>query len=124
MSERTDVPWAMIFELHPALKPELVSVTKFVKAIEGDPYAGIKYGGISQDIRNLLYLCVRILIILGGEETLRRYGGIGGDNLTVPMKTNLDATVNQIKENQAKFKRVIVTPAVYPITHYTLQTPR
>ena len=58
LSERTDVPWALIFELHPALKPELESVTKFVKAIEGDPYAGIKYGEISQDIRNLLYLCV------------------------------------------------------------------
>jgi hypothetical protein len=31
---------------------------KFVKEIEGDIFAGIKYGGIAQDIKNILYFCV------------------------------------------------------------------
>jgi hypothetical protein len=92
------------FSLFPILKSELETVALFVKEIEGDAYAGVKNVGISQEIKNLLYFCVRALKILGGEDSLRSYGEFGGDNsqLTVPMKVTIDAMIEKLKERQVK----------------------
>lgn len=72
--------------------------------MKGDPFAGIKYGGTAQEIKNLLYFSVRALIVLGGEETLRTSARYGGDNsqLAVPMKITLDALTERMKERQVK----------------------
>jgi hypothetical protein len=104
IGKRTDVPWINIFDRFPTLSAELLTVDLFVKKIEGDAFAGIKYGGISKQIKNLLYLSVRALIVLGGEKSLRAYGGIGGDSSqqTVPMKITIDAIIDELKERQVK----------------------
>jgi hypothetical protein len=71
------------------LAAELTTTSRYISDIGEDRHAGIKYGGVSQEIKNLLYFCVRALIILGGEESLRNYAGFGGDHSqsAVPMKT-------------------------------------
>jgi len=110
ISERSDVPWVGLFERYPVLASEFEVAKQFLDSLEDDTFAGVKYGGISQEIKNLLYLSVRSLIILGGEESLKSYAGFGGEGtqLTVPMKTTLDLIITKIKEEQAK--QVIFLP--------------
>jgi len=86
------------------LASELEMTNSYVKFTQKDKFAGVKYGGVSQDVKNLLYFCDRGLIILGGEESLRGYGGFGGDNtqFSVPMKIQIDALVEKLKERQVK----------------------
>jgi hypothetical protein len=104
MAERSEVPWDMLFDRFPILAEELTSTSRYISDIGSDVHAGIKFGGVSQDIKNLLYFCVRSLIILGGEESLRNYAGFGGDNSqsAVPMKITLDALIDRLKERQIK----------------------
>jgi len=104
IAERTEVPWSLLLSKFPVLGSELNTATEFIKLVQGDPFAGMKYGGISREIRNLQYFCTKILIILGGEETLKRYAGYGGDSSTqaVPLKLQLDVWIEKLKEAQAK----------------------
>lgn len=116
IAERTEIPWRSLFGKFVTLETELNLANQFLKEIEGDPFAGIKYGGITQELKNLLYFCVRTLIVLGGEESLRTYAGYGGDNsqLAVPMKITLDALIERMKERQAKLATAAHgTPACY-----------
>lgn len=104
ISERIEIPWDMLFERFPILAEELESTTQYINEIGSDVYAGVKYGGVAQDIKNLLYFCVRALIVIGGEESLRNYAGFGGDSsqLAVPMKVTLDAIIERLKDRQVK----------------------
>lgn len=77
LSERSEVPWSATLSIHKALGTELTKGTQFIKLSEGDVYAGMKYGVISQEIKNLLYLFMRVMIVFGGEDTLRGYAGVG-----------------------------------------------
>jgi hypothetical protein len=109
MAERTEVPWDSLFSRFPALAAELTTTSRYITDIGEDRHAGIKYGGVSQEIKNLLYFCVRALIILRGEESLRNYAGFGGDSSqsAVPMKITLDAILDRLKERQVKLASVI-----------------
>jgi hypothetical protein len=104
IAERTEIPWENVFSKCPILQTELTVAHRYLKFIKGDKFPALKYGGISQDIKNLQYFCVRCLIVLGGEETLRNYAGVGGDNaqITVPMKVVLTAIIEKMKDRQAK----------------------
>lgn len=104
MAERSEVPWDALFNRFPVLAEELSSTSQYISDIGSDIHAGIKFGGVSQDIKNLLYFCVRSLIILGGEESLRNYAGFGGDSSqsAVPMKITLDALIDRLKVRQVK----------------------
>jgi hypothetical protein len=91
-NERTEVPWeGLILKLR-VLRRQLDPLTKHPLQIKGDPFAGTKFGGIAQAVKNLLYLCMRVLIILRGEETLRNYAGVGGYNsrISVTLKVVRD----------------------------------
>ena len=104
MAERSEVPWDALFAKFPALAAELTTTSQYITDIGSDKHAGIKYGRVSQEIKNLLYFCVRALIILEGEESLRNYAGFGGDSSqsAVPMKITLDAILDRLKERQVK----------------------
>lgn len=104
LSERTEIPWDTLFERFPILAEELGLTTQYITEIGDDVYAGVKYGGVSQDLKNLLYFCVRALIVIGGEESLRNYAGFGGDNsqMAVPMKVTLDVIIERLKDRQVK----------------------
>jgi hypothetical protein len=104
MGERSEIPWDSLFDKFPALREELKTTSDYIASIGEDKYAGVKYGGVAQEIKNLLYFCVRALIILGGEESLRNYAGFGGDGSqsAVPMKVTLDAVIERLKERQVK----------------------
>lgn len=104
ISERTEIPWETLLEKFPILAEELNLVNQYITEIGSDVFAGIKYGGVAQELKNLLYLSVRALIVIGGEETLRNYAGFGGDNsqLTVPFKITLDAIIERLKDRQVK----------------------
>jgi hypothetical protein len=102
IAERTEIPWAHLLDRYVTLAEELRTASQFIKEVGADKYAGVKYGGLSLEIKNLLYLCVKALVILGGEESLRNYGGIGGDSSTVavPMRPVIDSLIEKLKERQ------------------------
>jgi hypothetical protein len=104
MAERSEIPWDAVFSRFPALAEELTTTSQYITNIGADRHAGVKNGGVSQEIKNLLYFCVRSLIVLGGEESLRNYAGFGGDNSqsAVQMKITLDAIIDRLKERQIK----------------------
>jgi hypothetical protein len=104
IAEQTEIPWENLLNKFSVLSSELKIANNFVKEVSNDVFAGIKYGGISQETRNLLYFCVRVLIVLEREESLRPYAGFGGENsqLSVPMKVTLDALIEKFKDQQVK----------------------
>jgi hypothetical protein len=53
-----------LFEKFPILAEELGLTTQYITEIGVDVIDGVKYGGVSQELKKLLYFCVRALIVI------------------------------------------------------------
>jgi hypothetical protein len=53
-----------------------------------------------------VFCVVNSLVILGGEESMRNYGGIGDDSSTValPMRPVIDSLIEKLKERQTNLQ--------------------
>jgi hypothetical protein len=94
--------WMHLFATNPVLQTEVVYLLRFVTQVKGDVYAGFKFPGVANTVKNLAYLCVRLQSEVGGDEQIKKYNGIGGINnkTPIPMKSLLDKLVDQFKKAQ------------------------
>lgn len=102
LSQFTEFPWKLMFNNFPILKAEKDKLMSYLDIVEHDPYAGLKFQGISQVIPNLTYLSYQLHVQMGGRMSLTNYKGIGSpDNrTTIALKKILDESVTRARRDR------------------------
>ncbi|XP_021922441.1 uncharacterized protein LOC110831122 isoform X4 [Zootermopsis nevadensis] len=92
--------WMHLLATNAVLQSEVEYLMKYFHRIKGDVYAGIKYPGIANNVKNRAYLCVKLQIEIAGDEQLKKYNGIGGLNnkTQIPLRILLDKLVAEYKK--------------------------
>jgi hypothetical protein len=101
-----DFPWTHLFTTNAIMANEIQLFETFVSCITGDVYAGLKFPGITNSIKNLGYLCVKLHTEIGGDEQFKKYRGIGGvgNQSSIPLKPILDAMISEYKKKVVDLK--------------------